>query len=55
VQEFIHGLKSDTYFFTSMLPIYGSDLSKFTSGAGKTKEEAYKDYINAWLASSSII
>lgn len=48
VKEYLDSLKSDLYYFTSFLPIYCNDLSRFSTENTGDREAAYKDYINAF-------
>lgn len=52
VQKFLLGMKSNLYFFTSMLPIYGNDLTKYTTSGTTNKVDAYKDYIKAFSSAT---
>ena len=40
--------KEDLYYFTSCFPIYVSDMKALTATGADDKEEAYKEYINAF-------
>ena len=48
VKDYLDSLKSDLYYFTSMLPIYANDLSAYSTEHTDNREEAYKDYIDAF-------
>lgn len=48
VQDYISGLKSDLFYFTSFLPIY-ADPVRLTNNYTGNVQAAYQDYINAFL------
>ncbi len=48
VQDYLNGMKSDLFYFTSMLPIYADPL-RFTDNYNGNVEDAYKDYVNAYV------
>lgn len=48
VKEYLDSLKSDLYYFTSFLPIYCDDLSRFSTENTDNREAAYMDYVNAF-------
>lgn len=48
VKEYIDSVKPGLYFYTSMLPIYADDLTAYSTENTTDREEAYKDYIDAF-------
>ena len=48
VKDYLDSMKSDLYYFTSFLPIYASDLSAYSKEHTDNREEAYKNYIDAF-------
>lgn len=48
VKDYLTGLKSDLFFFTSLLPIYADPVRLTNNYTGSTVD-AYKDYVNAFM------
>lgn len=48
VKDYLDSLKSDLYYFTSFLPIYCNDLTRFSTENTNNRETAYMDYVNAF-------
>lgn len=48
VKEYIDSINPDLYYYTSMLPIYASDLSLYSTENQDDREAAYKDYIDTF-------
>lgn len=52
VYDYFNTLKPDMFYFTSLLPIYCSDITRF-SATEKDKEKAYKEYIEAFSSETN--
>lgn len=48
VTNYLNSLKPDAFYFTSLLPIYCDDLTRFSTENTTDREAAYKDYIDAF-------
>lgn len=53
VYDYLQTLKPDMFYFTSLLPIYCSDITRFSTENLDDKEEAYKDYIEAFSSETN--
>lgn len=52
VYDYLNTLKPDMFYFTSLLPIYCSDITRFSS-TQTDKEAAYKEYIEAFSSETN--
>ena len=48
VQDYLTSMKSDLFFFTSLLPMY-ADATRLTNNYTGNAEQAYKDYVNVFM------